>query len=346
MDTRFICNKEIESQRLLNVYWSLGHNIYSEHGFFVLPYKVPKNTHVIYLPPLKRVKDVKNIVKILSLHDRINIPTENQELIKLAGKIEIKINSNEKINKENITSVEKEWKNIEGAFEDYFVSLFPQFRKSQLKLNIYWTQYGSLMSYNRPLVQGLLNQATIFLRDDMGVPQIVEGFLSSMLSQRFEEREMSWLQRETVVDFLGLDTNLKHLIQNFSPTVLYDKNQSTGLDAKIINDSAKYLRSLDLEYQTLISVKNEIVYVHGKPSKIPFGGIERKFLELLINKPSEPVSYFDIADQIWPNNEDSFSLWALSQLAYKIKNKLRKNNLNPEIIRNVRGIGYIFVPQS
>ena len=111
-------------------------------------------------------------------------------------------------------------------------------------------------------------------------------------------------------------------------------------------DTNKYINSIGLKNSETINVKGKVVYIHEKPSKLSFGQTECNFINALIKTPNEPISYFDLSDMVWKNSEDSFSLWALSQLAYKVKNKIRKCGLNPEIIKNVRGVGYLYIPQG
>jgi hypothetical protein len=344
VETKFINDRNIEAQRLLNVYWSLAHGIYSSHGFYVLPYRVAGNPKVIYLPEIEGV-DSKKIVETLSQYDQINVPSTDKSLLEYAGKIEKGMGKKDEINLEKTKEVEANWLKIQEIFENYITNLFPSLKNSHLSLNIYWTRYGSLMSYNRPVVKGVSCQGTIFLRDDMGIPQIIEGFLSSVLSQLFVKRQMSWIQKESIVDFLALDTGISNFAEGYIPTVLSDES-NTIIDSKTVSDSAKYLKKMGLGKQTFMECKNGLLYIHGLPSKTNFGPLEVKFLQILIENTNNPVSYFDISDYIWPENEDAFSLWALSQLAYKIKNKLRKCSINPEVIRNVRGIGYIYTPQN
>lgn len=344
MLTKFIYDKNFEAQRLLNVYWSLSHGIYSSYGFYMLPYLMPGNPKVVYLPKIKNFNSAK-IVEYLSGYNRLNVPLQDEKLLAFAETIEKNLDKEAVINLDMIKKVEADWTKIEQVFEGSLLALFPYLRKYQLKLNVYWTKYGSLMSYNEPFVRGVCTEATIFLREDMGVSQIVEGFLSSLLSAQFEKRKLSWLQRETLVDFLALDTTLASFAPEFFPTVLASEHE-TAIEGKIIEDSQKYLKKLGLEKKVPVESKNGLIYIHGLPAKTPFGPLEIKFLDFLIKNPNEPVSYFDLSDQIWPDNEDAFSLWALSQLAYKIKNKLRKNGISPEVIRNARGTGYIFTPQA
>jgi len=345
MITTFHYDKKLEGQRLLSIYWSIGRNIYSSHGFYPLPYRSPKNPQVIYLPEIKGINPKELVEDTLKLNF-FTIPLTDKIFTTWVETINKLIKNHESIDFISTNKVELEWKSIETVFENYLCNLLPELRNKNIRLDVYWTRYGSLMSYNDPIVKGVKSKISIFLRDDMGVAQIIEGILSVLLMQKFNKLEISWLQRETISDFLMLETGIKNFSTEFYPTVLKKYNQHDYLNTQIITDSEKYIRHLGLESQNLLMVKNNIVFIHNKPSKIPFGSFEKKFLEILISNTNEAVSYFDISDKVWSENEDSFSLWALSQLAYKIKNKLRKSGINPEVVKNVRGVGYIFVPQE
>lgn len=344
MITKFVYDPLMESQRLLNVYWSIAHGIYEDYGFFVLPYRVPGNKKSVFLPKVTGV-DSKKLIELFCQNNRLDVPTTDPELLKFANKIQICDLPSHDIDRNHTDKIEAEWSKISDTFEDYLTQTFPKFRRCHLKLNVYWTRFGTLLSFNCPVTKGVLNEATIFLRDDMGVSQIVEGFLSSILTQQFTQRKMSWLQRESIVDFLGLETNLAHIVTDFSATVLHT-NKTEKVSNQLIIDSQKYLKSLSLEKQSKISVKKSMVFIHGEPSVVTFGTIERNFLNSLICQPNEPISYFALGESIWEDDEDAFSLWALSQIAYKVKNKLKKCGINPEVVKNIRGVGYAYLPQN
>jgi len=89
--------------------------------------------------------------------------------------------------------------------------------------------------------------------------------------------------------------------------------------------------------------KNEIL-IDEKPLRYRFTSTEEQIVKKLVLTPNEVVSYYDLADVIWKDDPDAFSLWALSRMIYKIRNKLWKNELNPNMITNIRGKGYCYIP--
>jgi len=345
MLTKFIYNQANEAQRLLFIYHSVAFDKYCDYGYMVLPYRTPGHPKSVYLPKIKGL-DQTEIVHILSKYPILSLPTSDPILCKLSEKVKEKMGKVEIIDYDKTRRVEKDWKKLEIIFDQYFFNLFPQYRLNKLKLKIYWTRFGSLVSYNEIKSRGILKEASIFLRDDMGMAQIVEGVLSSLLTEKFNRREMSWLQYETLIDFFCMNTCFSHIAPNFYPTVLMNDQKNNFNEGKLLNDSINYLESLGLERHELISIKKGVIYIKGKPSKVPFGKTETKFLEVLIRKPLDPVSYYDLGDILWSDNPDLFSLWALSQLAYKVRNKLKKNEINPDVIVNSRGNGYMFIPNN
>lgn len=56
------------------------------------------------------------------------------------------------------------------------------------------------------------------------------------------------------------------------------------------------------------------------------------------------VSFNEVADAIWNDaSDEKFSLYSLSKFAEKIRKKLENLGIQKELIKTVRGKGYILV---
>jgi DNA-binding winged helix-turn-helix (wHTH) protein len=250
----------------------------------------------------------------------------------------------EKIDLKETKKTEKEWQLIQPQFEDYFLDLFPQYRQHRITLEVFWTRYGTSVSFGTAPIKGKRADLKIFLRDDMGTEQIAEGFLSSLLAIKMKkDYQYSWVQRETIIDFLIQETKLNRLFPNYSPTLGVKKNTKELQDH--CRRSAKYLKKLGFATKPGLSIHKNKLLVNSQMPKFTFSPTEEEILKRLATTPNEPVSYYDLGDLIWKDDVEKFSLWALSRLIFKIRNKLRKNGLSPEHVKNLRGRGYYYTSQ-
>lgn len=184
----------------------------------------------------------------------------------------------------------------------------------------------------------------IYLRDDMKKAQIAEGFLSSFFRKKMgKDRQYSWLQREAVIDFLLQETKLTRLFPNYTPTLTSKKNVKNL--QKYCQDSVKYLKKMGFDHKPGLSIQNDKILINSRLPKFNFSPTENIIVKKLLTTPNEPTSYYDLGDLVWKDDLDKFSLWALSRLIFKIRNKLRKNGLSPEMVKNLRGQGYYYTSQ-
>jgi len=341
MKTTFSYNPELEYERFVNIYRSLVSNLYQDHGFLVLPYRLNDNPKSVYLPDVKNLQ-LETYAADLRQMKVADIPLRypSSTIQKMIGELKKKV-ALESIDKDHVTSVEEAWRIVEAQFEDYLVELFPRYRRYHFELNVYWTRYGTLVSFGRAELQGMSATINIHLRDDMGVAQIVEGFISSLfLSEMIDEMKYVWLQREAIVDFILQKTKIARLFTGFIPT-LDTATQAKNLE-KYYKESAVYVAQLGFAHNMGLAIEDKEVLVNGQHPRYRFTKNEMSVLERLVRTPDEPVSYFELGDILWKDKPDDFSLWALSRIMYKLRNKLRQNGLSENYVKNVRGEGYLY----
>lgn len=341
METTFEYNPELEYERFVNIYRSLVSNLYQDHGFLVLPYRFSDSPKSVYLPEVSDLC-LESYAPDLRQMKVVDIPlrSPNAKIQKLIKKIANKLVL-EPIDVDHTKSVEDSWKLVQAQFEDYLLELFPRYRRYHFELNIYWTRYGTLVSFGRAHLQGMSATINIHLRDDMGIAQIVEGFISSLfLSEMLDEMKYVWLQREAIVDFLLQKTKFARLFTGYIPT-LDTVSQSKDLE-KYYKESAAYVAKLGFAHSVGLTIEDKEILVNGQKPKFRFTKSEAVVLDRLVRAPDEPVSYFEIGDILWKDKPDDFSLWALSRIMYKLRNKLRQNGLSENYVKNVRGEGYLY----
>ncbi|MFC1790826.1 winged helix-turn-helix domain-containing protein, partial [Patescibacteria group bacterium] len=202
----------------------------------------------------------------------------------------------------------------------------------------------TLVSFGSRQQKGKKIILKIYLRDDMGLAQIAEGFLSGMYRRMFNRKfQYSFLQREAIVDFLLLKTKLARLFPNYLPT-LGSKSSIKKLQKHCLASNA-HLKKLGFNTKIGLSLNQNQLLINNSLPKVPFSPTEEQILKKLISTRDEATSYYELGDLIWKNDPDKFSLWALSRMIYKIRDKLYRNGLSPEHIKNLRGRGYYYTPR-
>lgn len=344
METKFIYHQQLEYERIVFLFSNLATSLYQDGGFLVLPYPVLGHHKVVYLPKIPNFKARKFLPDLRNL-EKFDFPYQKGLADNVLKAIRTSGFLPESPNSSRIKKVEAHWRFIEPQFEDYFLDVFPRFRLYRIETEVYWTHYGTTVSFSESLEKGKSVLIRIWLRDDMEIEQIAEGFLSCLLLGKMKSAryQYSWLQKEAIIDFLLLDTKLSRLLPDFFPTL--NPPTSGPKTKQYYQDSIRYLTELGFAIKQVISLQNNQLLIGNQSPRYKFTPTEEIILKRLINTPNDPVSYYDLGDLIWKEEVDKFSLWALSRTVFKIRNKLRKNGLDPEYIKNLRGQGYYYTHQ-
>ena len=345
MEVNFYYQPRLEYDRLLSLYYNLAHRIYQDYGFIVLPYPIsyPKS---VFIPEIKGFKPSDYLGELRNLTpDLLTIPLQKApNVTKLKKVLKEKGFRPQKVNRQRCQQLEEKWQLIQPLFEDYFFDLFPQFRQHNIQAEVYWSCYGTLVSFGFRKTKGKTAKIKIYLRQDSGLASLAEGFLSAFFLKDFWQKKYTFSQREAVIDFLLEKTKLNRLFPDFSPTLTLSPQKQSLV--RYYKESIAYLRRLGFyEKQALSLSKDGRVLIGGQLPRYPFTTAEEAVLKTLLATPNEPVSYYELGDVLWGDDVDRFSLWALSRLIFKIRHKLRKNGLSPDHIKNLRGRGYYYTPQ-
>nr|WP_245341782.1 helix-turn-helix domain-containing protein [Enterococcus rivorum] len=66
----------------------------------------------------------------------------------------------------------------------------------------------------------------------------------------------------------------------------------------------------------------------------------RLFVELA-KEPNQTVLYADLIERIWSETVQKDTIYRLANLVFHVRQKLRKEQINPEIIKTIRSRGYM-----
>lgn len=100
----------------------------------------------------------------------------------------------------------------------------------------------------------------------------------------------------------------------------------------------QYSIAKDEETNKLKLVNNQFYF---QREKIKLTKKEKAVLEVLYKSKGKLATYDKIGEILWKDEPEKFSLWAISQVIRRLRNKLSTYSINPKIISSQRGEGYI-----
>ena len=172
----------------------------------------------------------------------------------------------------------------------------------------------------------------------MSPAQIAEAILSSLFKPELEKQNYGWQETEGVIDFLMQYAQLKEIFEHYQPTLRTIRSKEDG---KLAIESQKYLKRLGIPTGEIFSLENDRILIDGKTPKENFSANETKVIRLLVTNKNQLCSFDQIGDVLWEDSVESFSVWAISKLIQRIRNKLQANGVSPAVIQTQRGHGYI-----
>ncbi len=129
----------------------------------------------------------------------------------------------------------------------------------------------------------------------------------------------------------------KHCLSYFKKMNFIDKRNNCLL--KIFAD---YTRTLQAS-QTSLVVKNGEIVFNDVPLSGFFSRKEYRVFKKLLEAKEQVLTREQIARAIWPDKTDEhYSDWAIDQIVARLRKRLSQLTLPPEMIKSVRGKGYLF----
>jgi len=324
-------SKNTEAIRILQIAYNIKNGFFQKQGFHVLPYTVPHNSRVIYFPKL-------NYAKIPDFWDKVKQTT--QQLVEKNDVIIPQVEQVLPSKPLRYQHQQKQWKRVQNFFWKKCTTLLPSYFTDIRTLEIRPTQYGSIATgYSYWLKE--THYIIVYARIDSDFSHIAEGIFLDRFKKLEQTNRYSWSQTEAIIDFILTETYLKTLFPSYKKTVLSLEQQQSG---KLAIDSKKYLRTLKLPSQTLLTVKNKQIRIHNKTPSVIFTTSEKRLLYKLIKKRGSVVTYDEIAYVVWKNKADKkFSLYAISKLVQRIRRKITVMGLHSRIIQAIKTQGYILI---
>lgn len=290
--------------------------IYQKGNFAVLPYLVSGNFWTVHFPDLNYSREFwQEISK--TQHNDFSKPfsklAENEVISKL------KASSNK--------GIEDSWREKESEFWklcEQFLNWKTLVNKIR-KITIVPTDFGTFGSYH-PNITKSGYELTLSSRSDAGGENIVHLLLMNLYNLCYRDAaeigEIDWYKRQAVTAFLASKTAFSKLFPKTKPNVTTPKH---------IQDSNAYLTKLGfppMENRDFSNLENALT-------------IKEKILfNLLKGSPGKLISFDTIGDSLWPNQEDKFSLYAITKLVEGLRSKMRSVGFDSSILKTSKSQGY------
>lgn len=319
---------------------SIVNNFYQKSGYFVLPY-AKDSTNTCYFPDLDYPQYFWELIKSnRNTHFGGNFSVEAVNIVSRA------LEKNNLIKDININrnSIASHWKQKEPNFYSLVHNfLIPEDLLSKVRaVHILITQFGTAGSFFPKKVDGGYE---IFMtqRADLDADMIGKTLLLALdkiktISDGAKDLSV-WYKRQDRVEYLLSHTAFKKILPAASKAILRnsEKIQNT------ITDSTNYLSKIGFPVNETVWMKSGCLYKTGKDITALFSKNELALLEMLIINKGKVVDYDSIASALWGKDElNKFSLYAIAKTIQNIRKKFRNEGVNKEIIKSVRGLGYVF----
>lgn len=329
--TNFSCTLETETERILHASMKTASGFYYFHKFAVLPYLELGNAACVYLPEFDfksipsywdSVKDLKDELPL-----RPNIVLFESTRAIVADSF-VSLDA-------RVLEIEKEWRVIESSVWDFLIYVAPRYFSPLTRLDVRVTSYGTSASFQES--SDGAHSVLCYLRQDMGVAEIIEGLLSSLLFPDMKRFNFSWENRESVADFFVYLLVQKGILPGSTLTMKSLKE----LKPELIAESGRYMHRLGLVIEKPFLLERGQVFFNHHSLVGIVTAQQLKLLKLLVRRSGELISYDQLGDVLWQDDPDSFSLEALTKQMQRLRGVLLEHGVDGRHLEVVRGTGYI-----
>ncbi|MFH1456641.1 MAG: helix-turn-helix domain-containing protein [Patescibacteria group bacterium] len=238
--------------------------------------------------------------------------------------------------KKYIVSLKDEWLKIETEYWRIWRNVFT--KKTNKELNeyrVFVTNWGHIMSFGSD-INIVLNKGEVCLRMDASIDFLARGIMATTLWDHLLKQEYLYNEQVVIFDFLMTETGLARLFPDYKQYHLFF-NQLNKFN---YNYTKRTLSKLNFTDTGVISFWGDSLFFRKKPAQYKLVKEELELLKYLKENNGRVCGIREIAHIIWRQNyAEKFSLWALNALVYRLRKKLAKNKINPNIIETIRGQG-------
>ena len=329
---------ETEANRLIQCAHQIVVGFYKTNNFIVLPYNsTVNNVNTVTFPNLSFNK-ISRFWEQSKKADIKDLPLKiNPKLLDAT----VSFLNTELTIKPNFESTKELWKKAEKIILEEIYKVIPSKKNKITKIAIYPTLFGTSCSFNWINKEG---EIILYLRDDQGIHTITEAIITSLTrNDIYEKLEGLWQESEIITDYLITETSIADVLKKFEDPKLYNptlKSVRIKEQSKLITESDKFYKKLGIPtFNKPFGYNGLVPELFKKPIE-NLTDTERKVLLCLIKK-SNTVIGIDEMGEIMFKSEDSFSLYAISKVIQRLRDKLEVNGVSGSYIQTLRGKGYL-----
>lgn len=302
-------SQETEKLRLLNITACIANGFFKHNGFLVLPvgYSNIKSSRIITLPELN-YNSIPRFWQSVARLDYANLIGDPKSKVDLDIPFDLPLPKIEKFD------ISKIWPAI--------YTLIPRVKNNIRSLHIWQTGFGSTCSFS--LCNGKPPfDIYVWLRSDQGESALVEAIITSIT--RPAQPNASWSESEATVDWIMSDSAVSKAIRTRADLTITDTRSKASANLQKASDD--FLARIGAPQVTLETIK--------RINTIDFSQKEKQLFQKFLDKPNQIVSFDEIGD------ENDFSLYAITKLVQRLRDKMEAQGITGSLIQSKRGEGYI-----
>ena len=330
----FIKNIETETQRIFNLAKEIECGFFWNEGFCISEAIIQEYPQVIVFPNFdyKKIKGFWKTVSSLK-NNKVNYTNLPDELF---SKVSSKIEFNEKKAEEDINKFQEQYDKVEEKLWQKILQFYPK-ASAYEAIEVRISDYGTRSSWQ--LIDSLDSGVNhiVYIRSDATIESLVRAIVSPLHRLKGWEKKNTWKESQAIIDTILYETSLGQLHRKKAST----RDLLTSIPDKVRQASNNYYKQLGFCFShNTLTTDSGYVYYNGKNISYELLAVEQRILALLIEHKNNVISYDQIADTIWTNDDD-YSLWAIQKTVQRLREKLALLDVMDFQIRTARKKGYI-----
>ncbi len=323
---------ETEAQHIIWTAYQIKNGFYFSKGWLLSPSPVPRHTRVVYFPK-------KNYDTIPHFWDKAmkmceGVLINDKEYVKQVAHLF-------KSDTLNFIKLKRDWDKVYAQFVSGLQDIMPGIFEGVDTIEIRPVNYGvrstAFSKYVNPMHPE--QHIVVYVRSDMDISDIASSILIDRLHKDSTYSHFIWEEKMAIKDFIINNTKIKKLFPQHIGTISTIRQKQ---QAKLVKASNQYFKSLGLAQKTLLEIIDNQIVLNGSP--LLLSPIEKNVLCFLIRKSGSVVSFDQIGDVMWGDeSSNKFSLYAIAKVIERIRHKIEKKGIYPEIIQTKRSEGYVLL---
>jgi hypothetical protein len=323
---------DTETDRIINTVFHTVNFFFESRGFYVLPFEKKHNLKSVFLPDLGF--NFQTFKQIGYLKPRIPMHAPKEVFLEVQKQL---AKTQWRIPDLALQNYRKEWSRFEAKFWQITKVVFPKVDISTVEIRL--TRFGSLSSFDKRN-----NDLYLQIRYDTDISFLAEAIVSALVIDQLKKRKSEWQdkgweEREATIDNLFTIGSYSKLFSNYMPTLVIVRAKKQG---NLVQISNNYLNKLGVKKEELFKIDNDSVLINGASANSILTATENKILACLVTNRNKFVSYDELSYVWWEqSNMEKYSPWALAKMIERLRKKLIRFGVSPNLIRVKRKYGYI-----